>query len=59
MYELDIISITDDGIVTARMIPMEEHMYVDAEGRTIIEYSTEKNTCKKKKGERYVYRNSN
>ena len=44
MYELDIISITDDGIVTARMIPMEEHMYVDKEGRTIIEYGTEKNT---------------
>lgn len=44
MYELEIISITDDGIVTARMIPMEEHIYVDKEGRTIIEYRTEKNT---------------
>lgn len=44
MYELDIISITDDGIVTARMIPMEEHMYVDKDVRTIIEYRTGKNT---------------
>ena len=43
MYELDIISITD-GVVTARMIPMEEHMYVDKDGYTIIEYRTEKNT---------------
>ena len=43
MYELDIISITE-GIVTARMIPMEEHTYADKEGRTIIEYRTKKNT---------------
>lgn len=43
MYELDIISITDD-VVTARMIPMEEYMYVDNEGHTIIEYRPKKNT---------------
>ncbi len=43
MYELDIISITDD-VVTARMIPMKEHIYVDKDGRTIVEYRTEKNT---------------
>ena len=39
MYQLDIISINDDN-VTARMIPMEEHMYVDKNGYTIIEYRT-------------------
>ena len=43
MYELEIISITD-SVVTARMIPMEEHVYVDKDGRMIIEYRTKKNT---------------
>ena len=44
MYELDIISVTDDGIVTARMIPMKMHICVDNDGHTIIEYRTENNT---------------
>ena len=44
MYHLEIISTTDDGIVTARMISMEECRYVDKYGRTIIEYRPKENT---------------